>query len=50
MSAIAKKLAALGIVLPTPSAPVAAYVPYTVAGNLVFIFRSIADGKRAGGG
>jgi len=37
MAVIAKKLAELGITLPTPSAPVAAYVPYTVVGNLVFI-------------
>jgi len=37
MSAVAKKLADLGITLPAPSVPVASYVPYTVAGNLVFI-------------
>ncbi len=37
MSAIAKKIAGLGLVLPTPSSPVAAYVPYVVTGDLVFI-------------
>jgi enamine deaminase RidA (YjgF/YER057c/UK114 family) len=37
MSAIAKKLAELGITLPTPSVPVAAYVPYVITGKLVFI-------------
>src|ERR1700733_12767629 len=37
LSAIDAKIAELGIVLPAPSAPVAAYVPYTIAGNLVFI-------------
>jgi enamine deaminase RidA (YjgF/YER057c/UK114 family) len=37
MSQIAERLAELNIVLPTPSVPVAAYVPYTISGNLVFI-------------
>jgi enamine deaminase RidA (YjgF/YER057c/UK114 family) len=37
MSVIDKKLAALGIVLPAPPAPAAAYVPYVLTGNLVFI-------------
>ena len=37
MSTIAKKLADLGIALPVPSPPVAAYVPYVITGNLVFI-------------
>lgn len=31
------RLRELGIELPQPSAPVANYVPYTVAGNLVFV-------------
>lgn len=31
------RLAALGIILPTPAAPVAAYVPTVVAGNLMHI-------------
>lgn len=34
---IERKLAALGIELPQPTAPVASYVPYTVTGNVVFI-------------
>jgi len=37
MSAISKKLAELGITLPAPTVPVAAYVPYVTTGNLVFI-------------
>jgi enamine deaminase RidA (YjgF/YER057c/UK114 family) len=37
MSVIDSKLAKLGIVLPTPSSPLAAYVPFTIAGKLVFI-------------
>ncbi len=35
--AIERTLASLGIVLPTPMAPVANYVPYVVTGNLAFI-------------
>jgi len=34
---IDKRLEELGIVLPTPPAPVASYVPYVVSGNLVTI-------------
>jgi enamine deaminase RidA (YjgF/YER057c/UK114 family) len=34
---IDSRLAQLGIELPTPPAPVASYVPYVVAGNLVYI-------------
>ena len=34
---IDNRLAELGITLPEPPAPVAAYVPYVVTGNLVFI-------------
>ena len=37
MKAVDKKLAELNIVLPTPAAPVANYVPYVFTGNLVFI-------------
>ncbi len=37
MSKIDARLGELGIVLPDPVAPVANYVPYVVAGNLVFI-------------
>ena len=34
---IEQRLRELGIVLPTPPAPVASYVPYVVSGNLVYI-------------
>jgi enamine deaminase RidA (YjgF/YER057c/UK114 family) len=37
MSKIDKRLAELGLTLPTPAVPVAAYVPYVINGNLVFI-------------
>jgi len=37
MSAIAKKLSQLNIELPTPSTPVASYVPYVVVDKMVFI-------------
>lgn len=37
MSKIESRLKELAIVLPTPPAPVASYVPYVVTGNLVFI-------------
>jgi enamine deaminase RidA (YjgF/YER057c/UK114 family) len=41
------KLAELGIVLPAPTAPVANYVPYVVAGELVFVSGQVPmrDGK-----
>ncbi len=46
---IAAKLAELGIVLPTPAAPVANYVPFVQTGNLVVISGQIPmrDGKLA---
>jgi enamine deaminase RidA (YjgF/YER057c/UK114 family) len=34
---ISKRLTELGITLPQPPAPVAAYVPFVVTGNMVFI-------------
>ena len=37
MSVIDSKLAEFGITLPTPSSPLAAYVPFAVSGKLVFI-------------
>ena len=37
MSIIAKRLAELGITLPEPAKAVAAYVPFVISGNLVFI-------------
>ncbi|MEQ1930453.1 MAG: RidA family protein [Parvularculaceae bacterium] len=42
MGRIDKKLAELGIALPSPVAPVATYVPYAIAGNLVFISGQIS--------
>lgn len=44
MSRIDKTLAELGIVLPTPTAPVANYVPFVIAGNLVFISGQVSIG------
>jgi enamine deaminase RidA (YjgF/YER057c/UK114 family) len=35
--AVADRLAELGLTLPTPAAPVATYVPFVVAGDLVFV-------------
>lgn len=37
MSLITQRIIDLGIILPTPTTPVAAYVPYVMSGNLVFI-------------
>ena len=37
MTIIEARLKELGITLSAPPAPVAAYVPYTISGNLVFI-------------
>lgn len=47
MSRIDERLAALGIVLPQPAAPVANYVPYTVHNGLVTISGQLPlqDGK-----
>ena len=48
MSEIEKKLEALGIILPTPAAPVANYVPWVIAGPLLVISGQVAfgaDGK-----
>jgi len=47
MSRIDETLARLGIVLPTPTAPVANYVPYVIVGNLVFVSGQVSIG--AGG-
>jgi len=46
---IDSRLKDLGIVLPTPPAPVASYVPFVVSGNLVFISGQVtiaADGLK----
>lgn len=47
MGEIDKRLADLGIVLPTPARPVANYVPWVRTGNLLFISGQgpMADGK-----
>jgi enamine deaminase RidA (YjgF/YER057c/UK114 family) len=37
MTNITQKLIELGLTLPMPAAPVAAYVPYVITGNLVYI-------------
>ena len=45
------KLAELGITLPEPAAPVAAYVPVVIAGGLAYVSGqvSIIDGQRLNG-
>ena len=47
MGQIDKRLRELGIVLPTPSKPVANYVPWVKTGNLVFVSGqgAVRDGK-----
>jgi len=47
MSIISEKLKSLGIALPVPASPVAAYAPYVITGNLVFVSGQIPleDGK-----
>jgi enamine deaminase RidA (YjgF/YER057c/UK114 family) len=48
MSVVESKLAELGIQLPAPVAPVANYVPFVIAGNLLVISGQVclgADGK-----
>jgi enamine deaminase RidA (YjgF/YER057c/UK114 family) len=47
MGLIDKRLAELGLTLPTPAKPVANYVPWVRTGNLVFISGQgpLADGK-----
>lgn len=46
MSVVEKRLAELGVVLPSPVAPVANYVPYVRTGNLVFIAGQVClDGE-----
>lgn len=44
MSRIDARLAELGLILPEPVAPVANYVPFVVAGNLVFISGQVSIG------
>lgn len=50
MSEVDKKLAELGVTLPTPAAPVANYVPFVRTGNLVVVSGQVClgpDGKLA---
>ena len=50
MSTIDRKLADLGIVLPTPAAPVANYVPFVISGQQLVVSGQVAfgaDGKLA---
>ena len=50
MSEVEKKLAELGVTLPTPAAPVANYVPFVRTGNLVVVSGQVClgpDGKLA---
>ena len=50
MSTIDDRLKSLGIILPTPAAPVANYVPFVIAGPLLIISGQLAlgqDGKIA---
>jgi enamine deaminase RidA (YjgF/YER057c/UK114 family) len=50
MNGIEHQLNALGIVLPTPAAPVANYVPYVFSGQLLFVSGQVCfgiDGKLA---
>lgn len=52
MTDIMQQLKDLGLSLPEPAAPVAAYVPYVITGNLVFISGQLprgTDGKIATG-
>jgi enamine deaminase RidA (YjgF/YER057c/UK114 family) len=44
MSTIEARLAELGIALPTPTAPLANYVPYVRSGNLVFVSGQVPVG------
>lgn len=44
MSRIDQKLAELNVALPTPTPPVANYVPYVFAGNLIFISGQVSIG------
>jgi enamine deaminase RidA (YjgF/YER057c/UK114 family) len=48
MATVEAKLAQLGIVLPTPTVPVANYVPFVRSGSLLFVSGQVclaADGK-----
>lgn len=44
MGAIEKRLADLGLTLPTPAAPIANYLPYVQTGSLLFVSGQLAFG------
>ncbi len=44
MSTIAARLEEMGVTLPTPAAPVANYVAYTISGNQVFVSGQVPFG------
>jgi enamine deaminase RidA (YjgF/YER057c/UK114 family) len=46
MSRTEARLKELGVVLPVPTAPVANYVPFVKAGNLVFVSGQISNGPQ----
>jgi enamine deaminase RidA (YjgF/YER057c/UK114 family) len=48
MSKVADRLAAAGIALPTPNAPVANYVPYVRAGDLVHVSGQVSVDAQGG--
>jgi enamine deaminase RidA (YjgF/YER057c/UK114 family) len=48
MSQIEERLKALGLVVPTPVAPVANYVPYVITGSLVHISGQISTDASGG--
>lgn len=48
MGNIDARLSELGIVLPTPPAPVASYVPFVVSGNLVHVSGQVSVDSQGG--
>ncbi len=48
MSRIEARLRELGVTLPTPPAPVAAYVPYVVVGKLVYVSGQVSVDAQGG--
>jgi enamine deaminase RidA (YjgF/YER057c/UK114 family) len=48
MSAIEERLNALGIILPTPVAPIANYAPFIRTGNLLFISGQVSVDESGG--
>jgi len=52
MSQVEERLKAIGVTIPSPTAPAANYIPYTIVGDLVFVSGQIpmVDGKIEGVG